>query len=315
MYRMASGASAGGARGKSVTVEDGDEGVDEEVSERGKCDCGLCGVTVKESDKALECEVCRCWYHIKCADIPADLYKCISRYKGKSGIHFYCAQCDVEAMKLVSVVKVLKEKQDKMEVVVDELKKEVKEMKVQMGLVRGYAEAASEKRGERGNSEEAVVSIRGGRDMQMQVTEAMERDRRKFNLVLMGVVEDETDSSGKDLAMEVLRELKVDEGNGFEYVGRVGRKATRPRPIRIKFGSMEAKRGLLTRAKNLRDITKFSRIYISNDLTRLQQEQDKKLRDKLREFREEGKLGVKISNGTIMQYVDGRQVVLFDGNC
>jgi hypothetical protein len=218
-------------------------------------------------------------------------------------------------MKLVGVVKILKEKQDKMEVVVDELKKEVKELKAQMGLVRGYAEAAREKRGEIGNGEEAVVNISGGRDMQMQVTEAMERDRRKFNLVLMGVIEDDTDSSGKDLAMEVLRELKVDEGNGFEYVGRVGRKATRPRPIRIKLGSMEAKRGLLTRAKNLRDITKFSRIYISNDLTRLQQEHDKKLRDKLREFREEGKLGVKISNGTIVQYVDGRQVVLFDGNC
>ena len=53
------------------------------------------------------------------------------------------------------------------------------------------------------------------------------------------------------------------------------------------------------------------------DLTRLQQEEDKKLRDKLKEFREEGskkgneRTSVKIIRGEIVREVNGGREVLF----
>jgi hypothetical protein len=59
------------------------------------------------------------------------------------------------------------------------------------------------------------------------------------------------------------------------------------------------------------------RIYVAPDLTRIQQEEDKKLRDKLKEVRGEGKRSenerknVKIVRGEIVREENGVREVLF----
>jgi len=58
----------------------------------------------------------------------------------------------------------------------------------------------------------------------------------------------------------------------------------------------------------LKDTTGFENIYLCPDLTRNQQEEDKKLRDQVRDFR--GKGGhdrVKISRGQVVGYSDGKE--------
>ena len=46
----------------------------------------------------------------------------------------------------------------------------------------------------------------------------------------------------------------------------------------------------------------FEKIYISPDLTRKQQEKDKKLRDMVKEYRVQGMTGVKIVRGKIVRW-------------
>lgn len=52
-------------------------------------------------------------------------------------------------------------------------------------------------------------------------------------------------------------------------------------------------------------------IYVAPDLTRVQQEEDRKLREKLKEIRLAGKKYVKISKGEIVQEEGGQKVVLY----
>jgi len=54
-------------------------------------------------------------------------------------------------------------------------------------------------------------------------------------------------------------------------------------------GKWENRRKLLLKAKMLKDIIGFETIYVCPDLTRNRQEEDKKLRDQVRNFRGKGR--------------------------
>jgi len=41
--------------------------------------CGDCGGEVKNNEKALECDLCDRWVHIKCSGVPDDIYKVMKK--------------------------------------------------------------------------------------------------------------------------------------------------------------------------------------------------------------------------------------------
>ncbi|KAK3873078.1 hypothetical protein Pcinc_021890 [Petrolisthes cinctipes] len=51
-------------------------------SEEG-ADCGKCKKEVKDSDSALECEICEVWFHIEFEEIPKVVYKFYSRERSR----------------------------------------------------------------------------------------------------------------------------------------------------------------------------------------------------------------------------------------
>ena len=67
----------------------------------------------------------------------------------------------------------------------------------------------------------------------------------------------------------------------------------------------------MKKAKTLKEDRKFEKIFVSPDLTRKQQEEDKTLRDKLKEFRNQGMLGIKISKGCIVREQGNSREVLY----
>jgi len=77
---------------------------------------------------------------------------------------------------------------------------------------------------------------------------------------------------------------------------------------------IEDKRKALYNAKKLAGIDKFANIYISPDLTRKQQELEKKLRDKFRALKGEGLTNIKINRGKIIQGEGHGMKVLYDMN-
>ena len=98
-------------------------------------------------------------------------------------------------------------------------------------------------------------------------------------------------------------------------MGRVGKVAgSKPRPVRVAIEEVDDKRKILNRAKLLKENSKYDKIYVCPDLTKKQQDEDKKLRDKVREFRNQGMVGVKIVRGEVVKEEAGSRVVLFGGD-
>jgi len=94
----------------------------------------------------------------------------------------------------------------------------------------------------------------------------------------------------------IMEEIKID----FEVIGRIGRKEERQRPLRIKLKDMEDRRRVLARAKNLKKADGMQGYYIVPDLTKIQQEEDKKLRNEVRRLREAGNTFARISRGVVV---------------
>jgi len=130
--------------------------------------------------------------------------------------------------------------------------------------------------------------IQQKREMQEQVYEALERDMRRLNLVIMGNKEDSEEDGTKTL-MELMKVLGLEDEGVVQVLGRIGKAGGKPRPIRVKLGNWESRRRVLLKAKMLKDTIGFKSIYVCPNLTLHQQEEDKKLRDKVKDFR--GKRG------------------------
>jgi hypothetical protein len=146
------------------------------------------------------------------------------------------------------------------------------------------------------------------KDIRMGVVEEMEREKWRNNLVLMGVPEEGENGEGREIVKDVISGLMPGVQVNFELVGRIGKKGVGTRPVRIKVDDQSHRRKLLARAKDLKDKEGLDKIYIVPDLTRVQQMEDKKLREEVRRLRAAGERGVKIEKGAVV-IRNGGQVV------
>ena len=87
----------------------------------------------------------------------------------------------------------------------------------------------------------------------------------------------------------------------YQVIGRIERKEDKVRPLRIKLNDVEDKRRVLSRARNLKKVEGMDKIYIVSDLTKTQQEEEKKLREEVKRIREQGDLTARISKGVIVR--------------
>ena len=275
--------------------------------------CGKCSVDV--GDKGMQCDACKEWYHCQCGKIPEALYKVVSKTKC-TGIKWFCGDCEEGVGKLLEGMGGMKERQDKLEADMEEIKRELGEIRKDMGKEKiSFAEALkknlSQEQLDKDNGKQEGVSSRAEeREFQMQLNEAMERDKRRKNLVVMGVPEqneEQTVEFIKDLLAVVMKEDEVE----FEFRGRVGKDTKKVRPVRIGIESGEMKRNILKKASTLKGDKKFEKVYICPDLTHKQQEEDKVLRNKAKEFKNNGVVGVKISRGEVIRIHDSGREVLF----
>jgi hypothetical protein len=275
--------------------------------------CGKCGEEVEE--KGLQCDACGKWVHCKCADMHDQLYKAIGKFKC-SGIRWFCGSCGEAVGKFLGGLGGLGERQDKMEAEMVEIRKELEGMKKEIGKEQLNFSGALKKNLtqeeiDRDKGKPETVSGRAAeRDFQMQVTEAMERDKRRKNIMIMGVPEQDEEKT-KEFVKVLLDDLLKEEVE-HTVIGRVGRvDGAKVRPVRISIEKADMKRNILKHASLLKAETKYEKVYVSPDLTRIQQEEDKKLRDMVKEYRRQGMTGVKISRGEVVREEDSGRVVLF----
>jgi uncharacterized protein YoxC len=127
-----------------------------------------------------------------------------------------------------------------------------------------------------------------------RMLELIERAKRRSNLILFGVPEEAADGEGSEIVQDIVNGLLGDGGVKYEVIGRIGRKAEKPRPLRIKVEDSRNRRRILVSAKKLKGMEGKQNIYIVPDLTREQQDEDRRKRDEIWMSRvNRGKKGVK----------------------
>ncbi|KAI8501333.1 hypothetical protein Bbelb_206040 [Branchiostoma belcheri] len=146
------------------------------------------------------------------------------------------------------------------------------------------------------------------REVVQLVDEYIEREKRRKNLVVFNVPEDvkddATDSKLSD--KELFKDIVKKEFNLIPKVQaayRLGRKTSvKPRPLLIRMDNDDtsSRALILRRAKDLRNSSRWSRVYIVPDMTPNEREADRKLRQELKSRREAGEENLVIRRGRIV---------------
>jgi len=130
--------------------------------------------------------------------------------------------------------------------------------------------------------------------------EEIEIEKRRLNLVIMGLkAEDRDDEAVKDLSAVLTGAKGVSAIGNVERIGMAH--AGRARPLRVTMTNTESRYDILQACSDLRKHEKYKKVYIVPDLTRKQQENDKVLRDKLKDLRTEGESEIRIKKGKIIK--------------
>ena len=125
-------------------------------------------------------------------------------------------------------------------------------------------------------------------------TEIALRNKKRDYLIVSGIAEASFKSVEERKAKDTAEVEKVAVSLGIydidvEEVIRLGRaNSDRPRLIRFKCEDQNQRMEFLSKAKQLRSSQEFSRVFISPDLTKLQLQKSKALRDELKRRQEAG---------------------------
>lgn len=327
-------AKAGKGKGSEVEtckgVSAGSVGDESEVFISRESICGVCNCLVRDKDVGIQCMMCDKWYHLGCQDIPAELYSLL----GVEGLHWFCKLCNCTFLKTMKNVSKLEEKNVVIEKSLSDNKQALVSLQEQVTLTgikwegeirklensvrceidKLYAKnlELEEKIVQRQVNEQVLnepESMTGYN--RTNIIEEIEIDRRKHNLILFGATEQENEG---DVVDKVLTALVGESKNvvvtRVERVGKI--RGDKGRPIKFTLGSMGIRSEILKNAASLKG-TELGNYYIVPDLTPRQQIEDRNLRQKLKEIREnEGNEAIiKIKRGKIIKNVGGREVIMF----
>jgi hypothetical protein len=297
--------------------------------------CPDCRKPVDEKQNSIECEACEFWFHTKCQKVSDAAFGSLS---SNPSFHWYCKNCNTSVVKLFKAINSLKVGQDRIEGEIQRIDREVLELKglkdrvnkleveltnVGKNAVDLIDSSALETRIQATWAENVSKNVGNQVDLKVKtmredVEEKMEIEKRRSNVILHGVkeagivtVEELLTNSPDRVALdEILQEgLRLDASRHIEEVVRIGKLVPgKCRPLRVKIKSVEGRAEILRRAKELKENEKFSKVFITPDLTRKQQTSDKELRSQLKKLRDEGLENIRIKNGKIIKNLPNGQV-------
>ena len=251
--------------------------------------CIECEEPCTDTQKALMCECCVQWIHIACEGLDEAVYDLL--FKGGesvSNLRYDCKKCRAKVCEAVEKFKVLEQDTAELKCAMKDVKKDMSNLKTTI--------------------KETVQD--GLHDF---LTTNQDFEKRKMNLIVFGLPEQEKQldlvtkkQMDKDTITNIIQdELKValSPRTGISNASRLGvRQEGKTRPLKIEFLDINAKRDVLTKAKNLRkstaDIAK--KLYINPDLNKDQLKAEKILREKMWERRSNGE-NVIIRRGAIVK--------------
>lgn len=133
-------------------------------------------------------------------------------------------------------------------------------------------------------------------EQQMDIfSEIEERERRKTNLVISGILEKEDGNVQERIRWDeenvcrVFEDLAGLDSGDFTKTYRLGKTDSRkPRLLKVVCRNYETKREILTKAKELRSKAGYEGVYVNPDQTPLQQRQSKAVREEYKRRKDLG---------------------------
>ena len=238
--------------------------------------CSICKEGVHQRD-LLRCEGCSFQAHYKCLKMSEETFRVFV----DNGIYFCEMECRRKARSMYEVVNTLVHSQDKLEESVEEIVKDLRKEASRIDELESKLLVF-----------ENQIKIEIGEFYK----EKQDKDSRKLNIIVHGLKESEkkeaVDRKQDDIILlnEVFEEIGVKSVNVKSAIrlGKVDNK--KHRLLKVVLDVKKDKHDILSNASKLRNNDRFSKVYISPDLTAKEREEDKKLRAELEKIREESKI-------------------------
>ena len=254
----------------------------------------------------MQCERCDAWCYTLCINYSDDTYRIVNSVPD---LHWFCSSCQPSAIQAVQTDKVVEDRckfymdkfeqqwHEEMTSIKDRLKekadsKDLEALKVKLDT---KAETTSvEEITTRVHAIETAMqaehpplnninlSPQKQSTVRNSVNEMEERDRRKRNVLVFGLkeVNDSTEdrtTTDKTNFEKLCRAINVLAEATSTY--RIGRKDNnKTRPLKVTLESEDTRNQILSQAKELRNLEAYEEIFLKRDMTPMERDEDKKLR-------------------------------------
>ena len=237
--------------------------------------CISCKKQVKQTEKGLGCDFCNQWIHLTCSGITSKAYEVLE----EEDIPWICKPCKATSKLLIAKmenletnVKALQTELENAKNDINELKQQVRELKAQPQH-KTFSSLFQEK--------DAPPVLNVATISKVIKHEQNSMASRKNNIVIKGL-----QKQGEELTpvKDLCESLQVDI-TGVEMTQRwINTKEDKPSKVIVKIGA-EKRTELLRKAKQLRNLSRYKKVFINPDLTRAEEEANYYLRQKLKEER------------------------------
>ena len=273
--------------------------------------CPKCDVMIViKKDCFLTCKLCEFSWHKQCIeDLDEDEYNVLKKNEKKKNknIHWYCSkQCDRAANKFLSKMAIFEEEISKVNKRVTSLDTAV--VDIQNGVftesmvktVEGILQEVTESDEQQvsGATHDNIKDMLD-KDRKNQIEELEDRLRRKKNLIVFRLPEDQNKTTDQNKAEDIKSVDKILEETGVKTkpkdIRRLGKAKTdgKDRPLRIIFESEkerdETMFGIIniSKEKKERDDRLCSSLSVRRDLTKVEREEENNLFAELKRRKEE----------------------------
>lgn len=215
--------------------------------------CQTCNEEVSEDDAALQCEVCRYWFHCECQEISLALYKELNTDStGNALFAFSCTNCKKGCSKLMQHIKRLTIQQQNHDEKITVLENQNKEMKEELKMEKTRRETELVTVNERLQTLEEKPD---GQGADRVIQEMEERKYREGQVVLFNVpssqATDPETRKAEDLeriravCKKVVPSYNLQEPQSLFRFG--AKKPGKHRPLKMRFADATMAKELITK--------------------------------------------------------------------
>ena len=241
--------------------------------------CLKCNKQVKKNCKAVQCSFCEYWVHIECGDISEVLYKEMFKRADTHGHFWVCMSCKSTSF-------VFRKQLDQLTERVGNVESRIQKTDDNVSKVTDDVSTMKERIGNLEDSRAADET----RFQNNLLDELDTRENKKTNLVFHGIPESTSDRAEERKEADSLAvldisktiKLKLNMERDMKFMTRLGAirdrdESANPRPLLVGWNEEETKKSILSNARYLKG-SKFEKVSIVPDLTKLQRDKEERLR-------------------------------------